>query len=553
MTNCWLKCILLDPFNQTDHPECKSRPDIGLSAITEIDPGYITGALSSVWREWIHWLVEFGVDADAISAMPYDWRLPGSVLEKRDLYFYKLKSTFETSLKMHGGPSLVFGHSMGNNVFRYFLEWLKFEVAPKLYQRWIDDHIYAYIAVGSPFLGSAEALKASMSGLTFGLPIPEGTARLMCNSFGASFWMLPLSKHNQATHGPSGMRVSGKHQVDILCDKKGHSSNHFEWPVNIAEIHDRGETCSNRLSVPINAAVDEMPQCSLSTKRVFSAKEVADGTFFHKIAHLDPDAERAIYQLEKFYLNDPVLNALTPWSRPPIQNIFCVYGINMKTEVGYHFAPSGKSYPDNWLITDVIYEVEGGNLQSRSGAAVTGKPGPASGDNTIPYHSLSFCKTWLGSRVNITRTPQTAHDGSDIQEIIDMEHPLGSDIVPNMSRDSGVKYITYYEDGISLPGKRTAVWEFDKVSHRNMVRSPHLMRELWLEVMHSLQPDAQRRFISKAIRDPIRDEDCYWDYAKARCAIPEYCEYRYVFGDVHLGQSCRLQPVKKGNLLHKYI
>lgn len=43
--NCWLKCVLLDPYNQTDHPECKSRPDSGLSAITELDPGYITGIL----------------------------------------------------------------------------------------------------------------------------------------------------------------------------------------------------------------------------------------------------------------------------------------------------------------------------------------------------------------------------------------------------------------------------------------------------------------------------------------------------------------------------
>lgn len=44
--NCWLKCMLLEPYNQTDHPECKSRPDSGLSAITELDPGYITGKLT---------------------------------------------------------------------------------------------------------------------------------------------------------------------------------------------------------------------------------------------------------------------------------------------------------------------------------------------------------------------------------------------------------------------------------------------------------------------------------------------------------------------------
>jgi Lecithin:cholesterol acyltransferase len=35
--------MLLDPYTQNDHPECKSRPDTGLSAITELDPGYITG------------------------------------------------------------------------------------------------------------------------------------------------------------------------------------------------------------------------------------------------------------------------------------------------------------------------------------------------------------------------------------------------------------------------------------------------------------------------------------------------------------------------------
>jgi hypothetical protein len=46
--NCWLKCMLLDPHNQTDHPDCKSRPDSGLSAITELDPGYITGTVAYI-------------------------------------------------------------------------------------------------------------------------------------------------------------------------------------------------------------------------------------------------------------------------------------------------------------------------------------------------------------------------------------------------------------------------------------------------------------------------------------------------------------------------
>ena len=31
-----------------------------------------------------------------------------------------------------------------------------------------------------------------------------------------------------------------------------------------------------------------------------------------------------------------------------------------------------------------------------------------------------------------------------------------------MTRDNNVKYVTFYEDGESIPGKRTAVWEIDK-------------------------------------------------------------------------------------------
>jgi hypothetical protein len=68
--------------------------------------------------------------------------------------------------------------------------------------------------------------------------------------------------------------------------------------------------------------------------------------------------------LFRLYHDDPVFNPLTPWERPPIKNVFCIYGAHLKTEVGYYFAPSGKPYPDNWIITDIIYETEG-SLVSR--------------------------------------------------------------------------------------------------------------------------------------------------------------------------------------------
>ncbi|CAM6028890.1 unnamed protein product [Sphagnum balticum] len=542
-TNCWLKCLLLDPFTQADHPECKSRADTGLSAITELDPGYITGAVSSVWRQWVNWLVEFGIEPDAIVAVPYDWRLSGSLLEERDLYFHKLKLTFETARKLRGGPSLVYAHSMGNNVFRYFLEWLKLEIAPKQYMGWLDDHVHAYYAVGAPLLGAAESVKALMIGVTFGLPIPEGTARLLCNSFSSSLWMLPFSKHCHVNDRMCCKRqcADGKVGPHFFCDKNEAEGNSSSWPVDIAKV----EFPASPGSCPAVAMVtypDVSPEPdSAVVERSYSAHQISDGTFLKDLMDVDVHSASSFHHLIKYYLEDPILNPLTPWTRPPIQNVYCVYGLDLKTEIGYHFAPSGKPYPDNWVISDIFFENEGGTLQSRSGVRVSGTSSPASGDISVPYNSLSYCKTWLGPQVNITRTPQTAHEVCDIQQELNVLHDFDTDIIPNMTREGGAKYITYYEDGVSLPGKRTAVWELDKVDHRNIVRSPVLLRELWLETIHSLHPDAKRHFVSKEHREPMRDEDCYWDYGRARCSHPDHCEYRYAFGDVHLGQSCRLK------------
>ena len=49
---------------------------------------------------------------------------------------------------------------------------------------------------------------------------------------------------------------------------------------------------------------------------------------------------------------------------------------------------------------------------------------------------------------------------------------------------------------------------------------------------------------------PQADHDCPWDYSHARCANPKYCQYQYQFGDIHLGQSCRIRPEIKKKRLH---
>ena len=99
---------------------------------------------------------------------------------------------------------------------------------------------------------------------------------------------------------------------------------------------------------------------------------------------------------------------------------------------------------------------------------VHGNPSPLSGDATVPYFSLSWCKQWLGPRVNITRSPQSAYESRLVQKVGEVEHVVGAgggyeDLYPSqMTRAAGERYITYYEDSRSMEGRRTAVWELDK-------------------------------------------------------------------------------------------
>lgn len=186
-----------------------NRAGEGLDAISELDPGLVTGPLSTVWRDIIKDLVQhFHLGPDQLIVAPYDWRLPPSKLQERDRYFYQLMKksklhyelglcgrlttnycfrlvAVEYTVDLNGGDALVvIAHSMGNNMLRYFLAWLKLEIGVNHWQEWIDKHISAYFAVGAPLLGSAEALELITSGVTNGLPVSLSAIRQMVVSFG---------------------------------------------------------------------------------------------------------------------------------------------------------------------------------------------------------------------------------------------------------------------------------------------------------------------------------------------------------------------------------
>lgn len=61
-----------------------------------------------------------------------------------------------------------------------------------------------------------------------------------------------------------------------------------------------------------------------------------------------------IYVISRLYHGDPVLNPLTPWDRPPLKNIFCIYGVDSRTEVLIKMRHLSIDSLKQWIIWDIF-------------------------------------------------------------------------------------------------------------------------------------------------------------------------------------------------------
>ena len=67
----------------------------------------------------------------------YDWRLDCETMEIRDGYFSKLKLHIELLHEKHDQKIVIFAHSMGSNVWFYFMQW----VTHKYDKNWVDRYL----------------------------------------------------------------------------------------------------------------------------------------------------------------------------------------------------------------------------------------------------------------------------------------------------------------------------------------------------------------------------------------------------------------------------
>jgi len=144
--SCMRECLQLG-LNQTDMDDlavgCKLRPDEGLDAISSLSPGGIgsqllVGGTNTVYAWLIQWLADnLGYDVSNIVGLPYDWRLSPDKMEQRDGFLTLTRRRIEAAVQSNGEPGIMVAHSMGNVIFRYFLQWLRNELQEEAYDRFI--------------------------------------------------------------------------------------------------------------------------------------------------------------------------------------------------------------------------------------------------------------------------------------------------------------------------------------------------------------------------------------------------------------------------------
>mmetsp|Transcript_64682 Transcript_64682/g.179953 ORF Transcript_64682/g.179953 Transcript_64682/m.179953 type:complete len:677 (-) Transcript_64682:41-2071(-) len=159
--DCWVRHLALnattglDPlqrpgFNRT----IRVRPSQGFESADFFLGGYW------LWGLMIEALADIGYDLNSMYMASYDWRLSFADLERRDRYFTRLRQQIETLVSMNEQKAVVIAHSMGGNVWHYFMQW----VTHRIDRNWVNEHIASEILISSPLLGLPKAYYSLLTG-----------------------------------------------------------------------------------------------------------------------------------------------------------------------------------------------------------------------------------------------------------------------------------------------------------------------------------------------------------------------------------------------------
>eukprot|EP01117_Protostelium_nocturnum_P019541 TRINITY_DN8496_c0_g1_i1.p1 TRINITY_DN8496_c0_g1~~TRINITY_DN8496_c0_g1_i1.p1 ORF type:complete len:1132 (-),score=279.50 TRINITY_DN8496_c0_g1_i1:39-3434(-) len=326
----------------------KVRPIAGKEGIDYLDPDSALSNATYVMGPLFDMLEDLGYSyGHNLLAAPYDWRVPPHILEERDQYFTHLAADIEQLYRnSYGTPVVAIAHSMGNKLFHYFLNWAFRR--PELGESWIETRIHTFFSIGAPWVGAPKMVRGVASGENMGLRhlLPYKESKEFIRSFGVTPFLFPMTLQNE--------------EEKIIAYQRGEFASSKYTPLNMTQLLERS------------------------------------------------GSEKSLEWLNEYFLKDPCFGGedgkYSVLEAPPgLKRLFCVYGVDVDTEISYYY----KNHPTKGLIIDtdapnnikgyntvrgIVYETEDTPQDVLTKENSTNCK--RSGDGSVPYSSLCYCKTW---------------------------------------------------------------------------------------------------------------------------------------------------------------
>lgn len=338
---CWLELFSLDPHSGLDKAGMRVRGGEGAASVGEFVPGFW------VWEKIIRNLADIGYDTNNFAVASYDWRLSPDLLHSRDGFFYRMKHLILQLYEQHHGRKIVvIGHSYANVVLVEFIRWAEEQEAG-----FVNTYVSNIINIGGPSLGTFKTLSATLFGdVRDTLDISRVLRRALDQVVDAN------------------LRTNFSRTWSSLLAMLPHPCLEYEGGLL-------------RSSNGLNFSTEEALQ-----KLRLDCEQGGHTLCQEKVAHLLKSGAEELPHLPK------ALNT----------TMYCLYGVNKPTEVGYHIRvvesnPHGSlsSSPSHFTLSDKVVA----NNSSPNGGVVF-----AEGDGTIPLPSLAYmCRSPNGWKNSFRR------------------------------------------------------------------------------------------------------------------------------------------------------
>ncbi|CEO95656.1 unnamed protein product (mitochondrion) [Plasmodiophora brassicae] len=391
---CLQKHLMLNYSTGLDPDNIKVRP---LSSFDSSD--YLFGGVFWVWAPIIEELALIGYDPNNLFIATYDWRLSSTVMEQRDAYFTKLKSTIEIAHKTSGQKVAIVSHSYGSLVYLHFMNWVVSSKGGNANAHWVETHVHAFVNIAGPLLGVPKSVATLISAEmkdTAELAPPlhylkerlwsRSTLIKLFRSWGSISDMLPMGG-NRIWGSASGAPDDGS-----LSGMVAFTSNRAESkPSNCSQVGAEDRLGPEEALMSQEAREAYLRKQFLSVDDSVSMLRELAPVFMqrfdrHKSVGYATNLDSAEYNKPKYWSNP--LESRLP--RAPSVKVFCLYGVGKETERAYRY----REHPGDGGCSRVPFQID----TETAGHGILS----TDGDGTVPLISLGFMcvRGWRSRRYN---------------------------------------------------------------------------------------------------------------------------------------------------------